>query len=86
MNEYNLLSTNVKGRYNVSTGFRRSSAAVSSPPWYFETIIWRLDTDRKRAEMVSMEDSGRYEDVASRRHAAICINLIAGMNGQEPTP
>lgn len=37
------------GSFFVSTCYRESSAAIESPPWYYETFAWRLD--KKDAEL-----------------------------------
>ena len=74
---HSLIQSYVMRKYFVSTAYRRSSAAVSPPPWYYETIIWEWD-DKKRecGEMKAVMDSGRTPKVALRSHFGICFNLV----------
>ena len=74
---HSLIQSYVMRKFFVSTAYRQSSAAVSSPPWYYETIIWDWD-DRKssRGEMKAVMDSGRTPKVALKSHFGICFNLV----------
>lgn len=54
----------------VSTAWRRSSACVNSPPWYFETLAFKGDR--------VIEQSGGAGDARSALadHCALCERLL----------
>lgn len=52
-----LACTYLPGGYHVTTCFRKSSAAVSTPPWYYETFIWK-DTGGDERELVGESNDG----------------------------
>lgn len=48
----------VRERWRVSTAWRRSSACMNSPPWYYETIVWEWDpATNTDGELLSCEGS-----------------------------
>lgn len=71
--EHNLASTIVLGKWNVSTGWRQSSAMVSPPPWYAETIVWAL-RDGERVAIIHT-DGGPY---SLKKHFEIVTKLFEG--------
>jgi len=74
-----LIQSYVMQKWFVSTIHRQSSVMTESPPWYYETIIWEWDAEtRKTGAIVSTEDSGSWPEVAAKRHATICVNLVKG--------
>lgn len=75
MNPHALIQSYVKNTYYVSTIRRISSVVVSSPPQYFETIVWTLK-DGKMDKIKEQYDSGNNEVYAFRQHAEVCENLI----------
>lgn len=57
----------------VSTIERDSSAAISPPPRYFETIAWEYNWDTaERGEQVDMDGDGPALD----QHFAMCRQLF----------
>ena len=73
---HSLIQSYVLGKWNISTAYRESSAAIESPSWYYETIVWEWDLlSKKRGKMVKTEDSGFLPATALRRHAALCISF-----------
>ena len=71
--EHNIASTNVLGRWNVSTAWRQSSAMVSPPPWYAETLVWTLK-DGKRDDLIHTT-GGSY---SLQQHFEIVAKLFDG--------
>ncbi len=73
--EYNLIQSYVLRKYCVSTAYRQSSACVNSPPWYFETIIWEWDENKKESgRMLNVVTSG-FNKKALDTHFGICKSL-----------
>lgn len=39
---FNLIQTYLRAKgYFISTSYRESSVCTNSPPWYFETFVWK---------------------------------------------
>jgi hypothetical protein len=77
MTERKLIQSYVIEKYFVSTAFRKSSARVIDPGYYFETIVWEWNKETKhRGKMIDTHVSGRNEEAALKNHANICLNLI----------
>lgn len=76
---YPLIQSYLMGKWMVSTAYRQSSATTESPPWYFETIVWAWDSEkRERGEMLHMDDSGSEPISALGKHNYICLSLLTG--------
>lgn len=74
--EHNLLQTDLRQKgYYVSTGYRRSSAALAPDLWFYETLIWTAENG-SRKKLVYSEDSGSYTEDAYPRHIQIVDILI----------
>ena len=71
--EHNLASTNVLGKWNVSTGWRQSSAMIASDSWYAETLVWTLK-DGNRDDIIH-SDGGPY---SLKKHFEIVAKLFNG--------
>ncbi|MCK4511123.1 hypothetical protein KAW64_05250 [bacterium] len=54
----------------VSTIWRRSSACVNSPPWFFETLVFKGDS-------IIEQESASYEKAALAQHCALCERMLA---------
>ncbi len=73
--EYQLIASFIKGKYFISTVYRRASTLHEF--WYFETIIWEWDfSTKERGKMLAMENSGNEEKEALRNHF-LMINRLA---------
>ena len=59
----------------VSTAWRRSSACVNSPPWYFETLAFEGDS------IIEQLDGSGSVRVALTEHCALVEGLVAGREG-----
>jgi hypothetical protein len=71
------ISSYVLEKWNVSTIHRESSVMISSPPWYYETIVWEWDKEaRRRGKMLYQFDHGNSPECASRKHAECCGQLV----------
>lgn len=64
----------VAEQYFVSTANRQSSAAIESPPYYYETIVWKRENDDWQHRIIYMHASGSL-DRALYDHAMICRKL-----------
>lgn len=77
--EYNAIYTTLTtdfGRFNVSTGYRRSSAVLAYDSWYYETLAWSLDKENKRVKIVA-DNSGAVDiERALEQHNEVCRQLI----------
>jgi hypothetical protein len=74
---YQLLCTYLKGKYFISTIYRQSSAVTDTPLWYFETMAWEWDNvTKERGQLLEMEDSGTYEEMALDNHFAMVNKLM----------
>lgn len=63
------------GNFFVSTCYRQSSAAVNSPPWFYETFAWKLDSEDKRTDWVADNSGSRYKRKAYEQHIEVCKQL-----------
>ena len=73
--QYQLMCTYLKGKYFISTIYRKSSAMIEDC-WYFETIVWDWDEKtKKRGSIVVMDDSGISEEMAMDNHLLIVKKL-----------
>lgn len=59
----------------VSTIYRESSAAVNSPPWYYEIYGWELNDDNSKGEWIIEESAGNLPE-ALKTHHGHCVKLI----------
>ena len=74
---HTLIQSYVLDKFFVSTAYRQSSAAVSNPPWYYETIIWEWDKEtNKLGCLLNTIDSGSGAIQATKNHAGICVRLV----------
>ena len=55
------------GDHHVTTAYRESPMADPSPPWYYETIIWKND-----------EDDRHIIDMGSYGHVEGCLKVLRG--------
>jgi len=63
--------------YFVSTAFRKSTAQAEVPLWYYETIVFWYNTEKKKVGSIeSMHDSGSNPTEAMQIHFGICKELI----------
>lgn len=53
----------------ISTIYRQSSAMCNNPPWYYETLVWEWDTEKRcrKEEILSEHNSS-----SPNRHFEIC--------------
>jgi hypothetical protein len=51
------------GRWQITTCFRPSSVCCSSPPWFYETFVWKFREDFKDRELVG--DATRIGHIAA---------------------
>lgn len=58
----------------VSTGWRESSAAISSPPWFAETIVWEWD-GKNRGQILHTDGLNSYCLIV---HSEVCEMLLSG--------
>ena len=74
---HKLIQSYIQEKYFISTAYRRSSVRVASPPWYYETITWKLDKETGVSDkMISMANSGRSPITALKGHFGICKELL----------
>jgi len=74
--EHSLIQSYVIRKWFVSTAHRQSSAAINDPPWYYETIVWEWDNEKKeRGKMIAMSDGKYAKKSALKQHFGICMNL-----------
>lgn len=66
-----IIQSYVKTKWFVSTIERYSSAAISPPPRYLETLVWRLNDKGERTDLI-------HQDEGYKAHAKICELLIKG--------
>jgi hypothetical protein len=73
---YSLVQTYLLQKYFISTAYRQSSVMMSSPPWYYETIVWEWDEKtRKSGSILYMGDSGNSPEYAIKQHFKIVEKL-----------
>lgn len=53
----------------VSTIWRRSSACINSPPWYFETLVFKGDS-------IIEQESASSAGAALSQHCALCERML----------
>ena len=74
---HKLIQSYIQEKYFISTAYRRSSVRVASPPWYYETIAWKLDEETgENDKMISMANSGGSPTIALKGHFRICKELL----------
>ena len=74
---HKFIQSYLQEKYFVSTAYRRSSVRVASPPWYYETIAWKLDEKiGENSKMISMANSSGSSKVALKGHFRICEELL----------
>jgi hypothetical protein len=61
----------------VSTIYRQSSACICSPPWYYETIIFKIDPEKKREPKPIHMMAANDIRFARKRHWQITESLLA---------
>lgn len=72
--EYNLISSYVMNKYNVSTAYRQGTDLYGT--WYFETIIWEWDEKTKdRGAMITIEYSTKNRKTALEAHFSLVKEL-----------
>jgi hypothetical protein len=77
--EYNLISSYLLNKYNISTGYRQGSDIYGT--WYFETIIWEWDDKIKdRGKMITIEYSGKNIKTALAAHFSLINELEPKFN------
>ena len=64
--EIETLSTNINGKYFVSTAYRKSSM-VGYDMWYYETIVWTFK-ENQLDKMIKQENAGRNFKTANKYH------------------
>lgn len=62
-------------KFFVSTRYRESSVAVSSPPWYYEIFGWELNEDNSKGEWI-IEDAENHLSEALKKHHEHCVKLL----------
>lgn len=62
-------------KFFVSTIYRQSSVAVSSPPWFYEIYGWELNDKNEKGEWI-IEDSANNFPEAMEKHNKHCIKLL----------
>ncbi len=67
------------GQFFVSTGYRRSSAALNPDAWYYETFAWRVE-EKKRTEWVADNSGAHFLKGAIEQHNEVCKQLFS--NGE----
>ena len=79
--EHNLATTYIKG-YNISTGYRQSSATITDPPsWYYETLVFEWD-GKERGKIVDMASDS--DSPAMHVHCRMIQKW--GLEREEPKP
>jgi hypothetical protein len=74
--EHKLIQSYVLNQWFVSTAYRQSSAAIESPPWYYETIIWEWDSaTMKRGDIINVLDGAYGYKAALKKHFGVCQRL-----------
>jgi hypothetical protein len=64
---YNLASTTILGKANISTAYRCYDT-YEGESWGFETIIWSLDQENKRDNILFMTSSGGAKSALKTHH------------------
>jgi len=78
--QYILIQSFILEKYYISTIYRKCSAIIEDI-WYYETIIWEWDAEKKkRGEMLEMHDSGLSSNIALKNHFQICEKLLKKEN------
>lgn len=62
-------------KYFVSTGYRRSSAALNPDSWYFDTLAWRLDENDECTDWIADHSGARTESGALKQHFEVVKQL-----------
>ena len=80
-----LIQSYVKGRWFVSTIYRQSSAALNPDGWYYETMVWDWNAERREREpnFIAQYDSGLTEPHAMAHHLSICQSLPHSLTSNE---
>lgn len=63
------------GDFFVSTIYRQSTALVETPPWFYETLAWKLDKQRIKEKQVADNSGAMDSDEAFGRHQDVCKAL-----------
>jgi len=75
---HTLIQSYVYKKYFVSTAYRKSSAMINSPPWYYETLTWEWNPNTgDLGKILESEDSGGHPNVALENHCLVCKKLSA---------
>jgi len=64
-----------KGNYFLSTGYRRSSAALNPDAWYYEMYCWELNDKNERGDIV-YQDYANYQKKAIKQHYLYIKKLL----------
>ena len=67
----------------VVTQFRKASIPDYNL-WFFETIVWKMETDSPKFNLHKMFDSGADYDSAVIHHLSIVSNLVMGVDEAPP--
>ncbi len=79
---HGVIQSTIRDRYGggekwfVSTIYRRCSAAAYQG-WYYETLVWTLDADGKRQDII-------WQGEGLRRHFEVCKRLLDTGDAEEP--
>jgi hypothetical protein len=77
-----LIQSYVKNQWMVSTIHRESSAMLAAGVWYYETLVWNWDAEkRERTNMIAQYDSGISEQSAFSHHFLVCKTLPQEVEG-----
>lgn len=69
------LYTKEFGNFFVSTIHRKSSSDRDPFGWYYETLVWKLDKDNHRTDMVVQAGRIEGKSIAFQDHIEICEQL-----------
>lgn len=70
-----LLHTTVKGKVVVSTIYRRSSARESFDDWYYETMVFNVESSGKLGSIVEQRES-HWEGDAITKHQQLVADYV----------
>ncbi|NLV93817.1 MAG: hypothetical protein GX031_04595 [Candidatus Riflebacteria bacterium] len=72
-----LIQSYVLEKFFVSTAYRQCSAAIESPPWYYETIVFSWDKETKKTNgILEVLDSGSEPGDALVSHSNTCLKYF----------
>lgn len=70
-----IVSTTVLRKWKVSTRYRQPSAQINSPPWFYELLVWSLNSDGT-SNILELQIGKNSKATAISLHFGVCQTLL----------